>query len=102
MAGMFRSIMLLRKKMRDQRWNLFGLLLGIILWFYGAWQLDELAAPYVWANAHIREILPFWFWPSTWAYVLFFTWLTLGYLISIASLLLIFRRIRFIALKQGT
>ena len=95
MENTFRFLTRAKAKIRDNRWNVLGLLVGMALWFYGAWQLDLLASPYVWADVHTREILPFWFWPSTWAYVLFFTWLTVGYFLSVASLLLAFRRMRF-------
>ena len=80
---------------------IFTLILGVFLYTVGLWQMDLIAAECLWKHKHWREILPFWYMWSTDAYVLFVSWIFIGYFVTCISLLLLkekemFRRKTFL------
>ena len=68
---------------------IFTLILGVFLYTVGLWQMDLIAAECLWKHKHWREILPFWYMWSTDAYVLFVSWIFIGYFVTCISLLLL-------------
>ena len=54
--------------------------------------MDLIAAECLWKHKHWREILPFWYMWSTDAYVLFVSWIFIGYFVTCISLLLLKER----------
>ena len=75
-------VKLLKKHTRE----LAMLLLGVAIFFVGLWQLDLIAARYVWENKEIIEVLPFWYMYNTEAYVLFFSFIFVGYVLTVVGL----------------
>lgn len=71
--------------------NTAGALAGILILVVAVWQLDHLAAPYVWVDSHMREIAKFgpnaaWFMLSTDFYCLCVLAIFLGVAIALVSL----------------
>ncbi len=85
----------IRKVVSKNKILIFTLILGVFLYTVGLWQMDLIAAECLWKHKHWREILPFWYMWSTDAYVLFVSWIFIGYFITCISLLLLKEREMF-------
>jgi len=72
--------------MKKHLLNLAAVLVGIALFFFGCWQIDMIAAPYIWNNLHDIEVLPKWIMRNGTAYVMFFCWIFIGLLLVIVGL----------------
>jgi hypothetical protein len=63
--------------MRKHAKHVAAIVACFVLHYLALWQLDLQVAPHEWSNPYIREITPFWFWPNTWSYVLYFAFIML-------------------------
>ena len=82
----------IRKVISKNKILIFTLILGVFLYTVGLWQMDLIVAECLWKHKQWREILPFWYMWNTDAYVLFVSWIFIGYFITCISLLLLKER----------